>query len=79
MAIVLPIGSLHDIFTYSWLMFMDVYGTLVVKYTIHGFYGLTCGFWIKGNLQVDVYGNLRRLIVLFSCNMSFCIEIDYLL
>ena len=55
MVIVLPKGSLYDMFTYSWLMFMDVYGTLVVRYTIHGSYGLTCVFWIKGNLQVWMF------------------------
>ena len=35
MVIVLPKGSLYDMFTYSWLMFMDVYGTLVVRLIYH--------------------------------------------
>ena len=30
-----PIGSMYDIFTYSWLIFMVNVG----KYTIHGSYG----------------------------------------
>ena len=38
----IPIGSMHGIFTYNWLMFMVNVG----KYAIHGSYGIDITTWL---------------------------------
>ena len=44
-----PIGSMYDIFTYIWLIFMVNVG----KYTIHGWYGY---YMFESLIFVRLYG-----------------------